>query len=261
MACVAQDVRRLLCSPPAVLRGPQLCSPLRHCGTTPASASSRNPNAQAPRWIPTTPAEFWERLDAYRRQAKTPASVQQFAEAAGQGRLLRVLGIHSNNLWLRFGGILVAAGCAGGTYAVYKGGQSVYSVIMGVKESSWALNAIVRAIRSIACSPRLVLISCIPPCDCSRFSNVHVLQIGGAALGLAGYGAYRHQFVVSPMAVHRQALEALRRDPAVQEVLRLPLTPGKPVLSIVDGGQLHFKARPQMPAVSAPPGSWVTGLP
>lgn len=78
-------------------------------------------------------------------------------------------------------------------------------------------------------------------------ASLHVLQVGGAALGLAGYGVYRHQFIISPMAVRRHALEALRQDPAVQELLRLPLTPGKPVLSIVDGGQLHFKARSPSP--------------
>lgn len=48
--------------------------------------------------------------------------------------------------------------------------------------------------------------------------------------------------------MHRHALEALRQDPAVQDVLRLPLTPGKPILSIVDGGQVHFKARLTLPA-------------
>lgn len=62
-------------------------------------------------------------------------------------------------------------------------------------------------------------------------------------LGLASFGAYRHQFIISPFTVHRHALAALRQDPAVQEVLKLPLTPGQPVLSIVDGGQVHFKAR------------------
>lgn len=150
MSAVVHDIAlRMRDSSMAVLRVPQPCKPVRHCATTQSpSPSSSNSNTQAPRWLPAAPSELWHRVDVYRRQAKAPETVTQFAEAAGQGRLLRVIGIHSNNVWLRFGGILVAAGCAGATYAAYKGAQNVYSVILGASESSWALNAIVRATQS-----------------------------------------------------------------------------------------------------------------
>eukprot|EP00892_Ulva_mutabilis_P000289 jgi/Ulvmu1/10260/UM060_0061.1 len=208
MSCVTREIcSRMRESSSAVLRTPIAQHALRHCSTTQSSTASTAATTRAPRRIYASLNDVWQRVSKYGEDAKAPETVKQLAEAAGHGRLFRVLGIHSNNLWLRFGGIIVAFGCAGATYTVYKGTQSVYSFIMGVRDNSWAFNAI----------------------------------IGGAALGLAGYGMYRHQFLVSPTAVHRHALDVLRRDPAVQDVLRLPLTPGKPVLSIVDGGQVHLK--------------------
>ena len=68
-----------------------------------------------------------------------------------------------------------------------------------------------------------------------------MLQAGGATLGLLSYAGFRHQCVISPAAVQHSALRLLRADPAIQEVLRLPLTAETPLLSIADGGRLRFK--------------------
>jgi hypothetical protein len=67
------------------------------------------------------------------------------------------------------------------------------------------------------------------------------LQAAGAVSGLAAYGFFRHQFVVWPGRVHVLALALLRKDPAVREVLQLPLTPEQPVASVVSGGFVQFK--------------------
>lgn len=145
MSCLAQQIRfRLRESSPESPRAPILSCKLRHCSTTSASASSTNASTRIPRWIPSSLYDAWQRVDGYRGHAKAPETVKQLAEAAGQGRLLRVIGIQSNNAWLRFGGIIVAVGCAGATYTVYTGAQNVYSYIVGVRDNSWALNAIVR---------------------------------------------------------------------------------------------------------------------
>ena len=44
--------------------------------------------------------------------------------------------------------------------------------------------------------------------------------------------------------MHQNALRLLRADPAIREVLKLPLTAETPLLSIVDGGRLRFKVWP-----------------
>jgi hypothetical protein len=70
-----------------------------------------------------------------------------------------------------------------------------------------------------------------------------VLQAGGATIGVLSYAAFHYQCVISPTAVHRDALRLLRADPAIQEVLKLPLAAEKPLLSIVDGGRIRFKVQ------------------
>lgn len=163
MACLAQELLlRLRDQSPAVLRGPHLGIQIRQCSTASQSQSSSpgSVGQQAPRWIPTLSGETWQRVDQYWRLAKTPEPLKQVAEAAGQGRLFRVIGIHSNNIWLRFGGVLVAVGCAGATYTVYKGAQNIYSAVLGVSENSWATNAIVRT-ETLVTVCLCVLYSCI----------------------------------------------------------------------------------------------------
>lgn len=70
------------------------------------------------------------------------------------------------------------------------------------------------------------------------------LQAGGATLGLLSYAAFRHQCVISPAAVHQDALRLLRKDPGIREILKLPLTAETPLLSIIDGGRVRFKVLP-----------------
>jgi hypothetical protein len=62
-------------------------------------------------------------------------------------------------------------------------------------------------------------------------------------LGLLTYAAYRHQCVISPASVRADALGLLKRDPAICEVLQLPITATGPLLSITDGGHVRFKVR------------------
>lgn len=152
MSCLAREVCfRLRESSSAVLRVPILSSSLRHCSSTQASTASKNESSPGSRTIPAGLHDAWQRVHRYRELAKAPDTVKQLAEAAGQGRLLRVIGIHSNNLWLRFGGVIVAVGCAGATYTVYKGTQTAYSFLLGVRDNSWAFNAIVRRVFETAC--------------------------------------------------------------------------------------------------------------
>ena len=71
------------------------------------------------------------------------------------------------------------------------------------------------------------------------------MQAAGGALGLAGLMVYRHQFVVQPGQVHALALQLLRDDAAVRATLRLPLTAGHPIASVVTPGSVWFKVRPR----------------
>lgn len=70
------------------------------------------------------------------------------------------------------------------------------------------------------------------------------LQGFGAAAGAAAYAVFRHRCVVSPARVHAAALQLLREDAAVTEILAAPLAAGRgPVASVVTGGQFWLQVR------------------
>ena len=118
----------------------------RSCSTTQPPPSTPPPAPPiGPKWIPESAEAALQRLARYRKtaSANTPEQVKQLAAAAKEGKLFRVASIQSNNLWLRFGGVLVAVAFAGGTYALYRMSQSVYSAVTGVTDNAWTFRFIV----------------------------------------------------------------------------------------------------------------------
>ena len=119
----------------------------RSCATTPKSQPLSSPAPLArPRWLPQSARDALQRLQSFGKAASqnTPEPVKQLASAAQEGNLLRVARIQSNNLWLRFGGVIVAVAFAGGTYTLYRTSQSVYSAITGVTDNGWTFRILVR---------------------------------------------------------------------------------------------------------------------
>lgn len=129
----------------AVLRTPS--SLFRSCSTTqqPSPPPAPPPTPLGPRWLPQSAQDALQRLDGYRKtaSANTPEQVKQLAAAAKEGKLFRVAAIQSNNLWLRFGGVIVAVAFAGGTYTLYRTSQSVYTAVTGIKDNGWTFRIIV----------------------------------------------------------------------------------------------------------------------
>jgi hypothetical protein len=61
--------------------------------------------------------------------------------------LLKAASIQSNNLWLRFGVVIVAVSFAGGTYVVYRSTHRVYEAVTGIVDEGWTLNVLVCTIK------------------------------------------------------------------------------------------------------------------
>lgn len=119
----------------------------RSCSTTPQPQSSSSPAVSvSPRWLPQSAKDALKRLQSIGNTAShnTPESVKQLASAAQEGNLFRVARIQSNNLWLRFGGAIVAVAFAGGTYTLYRTSQNVYSAVTGITENGWTFRILVR---------------------------------------------------------------------------------------------------------------------
>jgi hypothetical protein len=128
-----------------------LCTTLvsRSCSSAQSPASSPSPpttSSAKPGWFPQSAHDVLHRIKNISKtaSANTPEAVKQLAESAKEGKLFRVAAIHSSNLWLRFGGAIVAVAFAGGTYTLYRTSQSLYSAITGIKDDGWTLRVIVR---------------------------------------------------------------------------------------------------------------------
>lgn len=132
----------VLCTPASPFRS---CSSSQPPSPTPPSAPA---NPTGPRWIPQSAQDALQRLHSIRQtaSANTPEQVKQLAAAAKEGNLFRVAAIQSSNLWMRFGGLIVAVAFAGGTYTLYRTSQSVYSAVTGFKDDGWTFRLIVRVL-------------------------------------------------------------------------------------------------------------------
>jgi hypothetical protein len=159
-----------------------LCTPLpvlsRSCSTAQQSSSaSAPPSAPAqPSWLPQSAQAVVQRFQSVTRtvSANTPEQVEQLATAAKTGKLFRVVAIQSNNLWLRFGGGIVAIAFAGGTYTLYRTSQSVYSAITGIKDDSWTFRIIVRYHFSRECVPCAAAVLQNSDMPCSWHARRHL---------------------------------------------------------------------------------------
>jgi hypothetical protein len=108
---------------------------------------------------------------SYERRA--PVAVKELVAAAGQGNLGRVAGIQARVAWSRFGTLVVALGCAAGTYYAWRAGQTVYHFVTGVRNDKYTLTITVRSpplpssphTRRCACEC-LLSITCTPPQTC-----------------------------------------------------------------------------------------------
>ena len=82
----------------------------RSCSTTQPPPSPPPPSPSiGPKWLPESLKAALQRFDRYRSaaSANTPEQVKQLAEAAKEGKLFKVASIQSNNLWMRFGVVIV----------------------------------------------------------------------------------------------------------------------------------------------------------
>jgi hypothetical protein len=131
-----------------------------------APASTAQPSTTRPPPPPTPPKATGSSLspltDSLQRlhatsvsiAQRTPEAVKQFAAAARSGNLFRVAGIQAQNTWLRFGTLLVAVGCAGASYAVWRSVESVVSIFVSIRENHFALAGAVRS-----STPQLALLT------------------------------------------------------------------------------------------------------
>jgi hypothetical protein len=190
---------------------------------------------------------------------RMPESVRQLGAAARSGNLVRVAGIQAQNAWMRFGAIAVALGCAGASYTTWRIVERAMELFGRLRENHLALTIAVRPARHAAVHCRAwpnlgeLITSSLgstaklkSEAESARWlmSCPVLLQGGGAACGVAGIVAFRQQFLARPAQVHALAMRLLREDPAVAEVLRLPLAAGRgPVASVVTGGHVWFKVR------------------
>lgn len=75
-----------------------------------------------------------------------PASVKQLAAALRSGRLLSAASIQAQNAWLRFGWVVVSAGCALGACGAWRAAEHAGSMLVDLRNDRSFLASLVRSL-------------------------------------------------------------------------------------------------------------------